>query len=72
MAKCIGLCRLWLTDTYYCVTELYEKAVRIIRDYFDGEDDEDFDFVAPEIDFDSRQFAFGTENQSAGGNQFIF
>ncbi|GAB9465830.1 hypothetical protein Gpo141_00003220 [Globisporangium polare] len=57
---------------YHQEEELYEKAVRIIRDYFDGEDDEDFDFVAPEIDFDSRQFAFGTENQSAGGNQFIF
>lgn len=40
-------------------SELYEQAVRIIREYFDGEDDDELDDMAPEIDFDSRQFAFG-------------
>lgn len=39
--------------------------MRIIRDYFDGDDDDDYDDMAPEIDFDSRQFAFGTEHDAS-------
>lgn len=49
-------------------SELYEKAVRIIREYFDGEDEDDLDDMAPEIDFDSQQFAFGAETHT--GNNF--
>lgn len=64
-----------VTDGLLCLglIELYEKALRIIRDYFDGEDDEDYDDMAPEVDFDAHQFSFGTaENHSAAGNQFSF
>ncbi|KAG7399218.1 Importin alpha subunit (Karyopherin alpha subunit) (Serine-rich RNA polymerase I suppressor protein) [Phytophthora boehmeriae] len=38
--------------------EIYEKSVRIIREYFDGEDEEDFD-ISPEMNFASQQFSFG-------------
>ncbi|GMF19087.1 unnamed protein product [Phytophthora fragariaefolia] len=41
------------------------KSVRIIRDYFDGEDEEDFD-IAPEMDHGSHQFTFGVGNEAAG------
>ncbi|RLN91498.1 hypothetical protein BBJ28_00018558 [Nothophytophthora sp. Chile5] len=44
--------------------EIYEKSLRIIQDYFDGEDDEEFD-IAPEMDYDSRQFAFGMGGEAA-------
>jgi hypothetical protein len=52
--------------------EIYEKSVRIIRDYFDGEDEEDFD-IAPDMDYGAQQFAFGVGGQAAsavadGGN----
>uniref|UniRef100_K3WKY9 Importin subunit alpha n=1 Tax=Globisporangium ultimum (strain ATCC 200006 / CBS 805.95 / DAOM BR144) TaxID=431595 RepID=K3WKY9_GLOUD len=61
---------------YHEEEELYEKALRIVRDYFDGDDDEDYDDMAPEIDFDAHQFSFGAtpgpENHAAAGNQFNF
>ncbi|KAL3668431.1 hypothetical protein V7S43_006518 [Phytophthora oleae] len=37
---------------------IYEKSVSIIRDYFEGEDEEDFD-VAPDMDYGAQQFSFG-------------
>ncbi|KAF4323608.1 hypothetical protein BBO99_00001971 [Phytophthora kernoviae] len=45
--------------------EIYEKSVHIIREYFDGEDDEDFD-IAPDMDFASQQFSFGMGDEIAG------
>ncbi|KAG6598017.1 Importin alpha-2 subunit [Phytophthora cinnamomi] len=45
--------------------DIYEKSVRIIRDYFDGEDEEDFD-IAPDMDYGSHQFTFGVGGEAAG------
>ncbi|KAE8896580.1 Importin subunit alpha-1b [Phytophthora fragariae] len=44
--------------------DIYEKSVRIIRDYFEGEDEEDFD-VAPDMDYGSHQFTFGVGSEAA-------
>lgn len=44
--------------------DIYEKSVRLIRDYFDGEDEEDFD-IAPDMDYDSHQFTFGVGGEAA-------
>ncbi|KAH7476271.1 hypothetical protein KRP22_000111 [Phytophthora ramorum] len=44
--------------------DIYEKSVRIVRDYFDGEDEEDFD-IAPDMDYGSHQFAFGVGGGAA-------
>lgn len=39
--------------------EIYEKSLRLIRDYFDGEDEDDLDVTAPELDYEAHQFSFG-------------
>ncbi|RLN93753.1 hypothetical protein BBJ28_00018609 [Nothophytophthora sp. Chile5] len=39
-------------------------ALSLHKDYFDGEDDEEFD-IAPEMDYDSRQFTFGMGGEAA-------
>ncbi|CAI5727810.1 hypothetical protein KXD40_005692 [Peronospora effusa] len=44
--------------------DIYEKSVRIIRDYFDGEDEEDFD-ITPDMDYNSHQFTFGMGEEAA-------
>uniref|UniRef100_M4BD43 Importin subunit alpha n=1 Tax=Hyaloperonospora arabidopsidis (strain Emoy2) TaxID=559515 RepID=M4BD43_HYAAE len=55
--------------------DIYEKSVRIIRDYFDGEDEEDFD-IAPDLDYGSHRYAFGVGGEaartSANGDSFQF
>ncbi|KAG2774548.1 Importin subunit alpha-1b [Phytophthora cactorum] len=52
--------------------DIYEKSVRIIRDYFDGEDEEDFD-IAPDMDYGAHQFSFGVgEAASADGGNIRF
>ncbi|KAI9905401.1 hypothetical protein PsorP6_013823 [Peronosclerospora sorghi] len=55
--------------------EIYEKSMCLLRDYFDGEVEED-DNVAPAMDYDSHQFTFGMDGQvtstSAGENRFNF
>lgn len=38
--------------------------MRIIRDYFDGEDEEDLD-VMPDMDHNSHQFTFGMDEAAA-------
>ncbi|CAH0483105.1 unnamed protein product [Peronospora belbahrii] len=44
--------------------DIYEKSVRIIRDYFDGEDEDDFD-IAPDMDYHSHEFTFGMSEEAA-------
>uniref|UniRef100_A0AAV1T9B0 Importin subunit alpha n=1 Tax=Peronospora matthiolae TaxID=2874970 RepID=A0AAV1T9B0_9STRA len=55
--------------------DIYEKSVRIIRDYFDGEDEEDFD-IAPDLDYGSHRYTFGVDGEaartSADGDSFHF
>ncbi|KAG6972328.1 hypothetical protein JG688_00004054 [Phytophthora aleatoria] len=52
--------------------DIYEKSVRIIRDYFDGEDEEDFD-ITPDMDYGAHQFSFGVgEAASADGGNIRF
>lgn len=53
--------------------EIYEKSLRIIRDYFDGEDDDDYD-VAPETDYGAQQFSFGVTDgmDVVSGGRFAF
>ncbi|TDH72177.1 hypothetical protein CCR75_006113 [Bremia lactucae] len=46
--------------------EIYEKAMRIICDYFDGEDEDDFD-ITPDMDYNAHEFTFGV-GASAGGD----
>ncbi|EEY61401.1 importin alpha-2 subunit [Phytophthora infestans T30-4] len=43
---------------YHQEEDIYDKSVRIIRDYFDGEDEEDLD-VTPDMDYSAHQFSFG-------------
>ena len=53
-------------------TDVYDKALRIIETYFDGEDEEvDYD-VEPDMDDSAQQFAFGTDGSNAGGHIFNF
>ncbi|POM76876.1 Importin alpha-2 subunit [Phytophthora palmivora] len=57
--------------------DIYEKSVRIIQDYFDGEDEEDFD-IAPDLGYGDHQYTFGmtgaaTSTVADGGSmQFNF
>ncbi|KAJ0405074.1 hypothetical protein ATCC90586_008674 [Pythium insidiosum] len=46
---------------YHDSEEIFVKAHRIIRDYFNGEDDDDFD-LEPDYDDENQQFQFGTNN----------
>lgn len=54
-----------LTNLAIICPDIYEKSVRIIRDYFDGEDEEDFD-IAPDMDYGSHQFTFGVGSDAVG------
>lgn len=38
--------------------------MHLIQEYFDGDDDDDLDY-APEVDYESRQFAFGVGAEAA-------
>ncbi|KAG7393377.1 Importin alpha subunit (Karyopherin alpha subunit) (Serine-rich RNA polymerase I suppressor protein) [Phytophthora pseudosyringae] len=49
---------------YHQEEDIYEKSVRIIRDYFDGEDEEDF-AIAPDMDYGAHQFTFGMDGEAA-------
>lgn len=53
-----------------CQAEIYEKSLSLIRDYFDGEDEDDLDLTAPETDDASHQFSFGVGAipDTAGGH----
>lgn len=46
------------------LSDIYEKAMHLIKEYFDGDDDDDLDY-APEVDYESRQFAFGVGADAA-------
>ena len=65
-----ALCRhkISLANGHSCAVlwdaDIYEKSVRIIRDYFDGEDEEDFD-IAPDLDYSSHRYAFGVSGEAA-------
>ncbi len=52
---------------YHQHEDVYEKALRIIETFFEGEDEVDYD-IAPESDIDSKQFAFGTGDQETSEN----
>ncbi|GLE04237.1 hypothetical protein PINS_up013148 [Pythium insidiosum] len=46
---------------YHDSEEIFEKAHRIIRDYFNGEDEEDFE-LEPDYDDENQQFQFGADS----------
>ena len=50
---------------------MYEKAVQILENYFDGEEDVNAE-VAPEQDLDSKQFSFGTGQTANENHVFNF
>jgi importin subunit alpha-6/7 len=52
--------------------EIYEKAVKILRDYFESDDadDDENTFAAPAVDANAGQFAFG--GGFGGGEEFTF
>lgn len=57
---------------YHQEEDIYDKSVRIIRDYFDGEDEEDLD-VTPDMDYSAHQFSFGVgEAASVDGGSIRF
>lgn len=49
--------------------EIYAKAVTILKNYFESEEDEDTN-LAPKADQNGAQFAFGSANQEQGGYNF--
>jgi len=48
--------------------EIYEKAVKIIEDYFGGEEEEDQN-IAPNMETSSNTFSFGSNLQPSN---FVF
>ena len=49
--------------------DIYNKVVKIISEYFEGEEEDDGN-VAPQIE--GNQFQFGAQQQPGGGGQFNF
>ncbi|DAZ97527.1 TPA: hypothetical protein N0F65_003013 [Lagenidium giganteum] len=45
--------------------DIYAKAMKIIQDYFEGDDDEDY-ALEPDVSYDAKNFQFGLEGN---GNQ---
>lgn len=52
--------------------EIYEKAVKILRTYFDSEEEEEGAVQAPAVSEGGNQFTFGQPQQPGAGNQFSF
>jgi hypothetical protein len=51
----------------WCDAEIYMKAAKIIRTYFESEEDVEEGGLAPQHAADGQQFAFGAQPQ--GGQQ---
>ncbi|TMW57277.1 hypothetical protein Poli38472_003202 [Pythium oligandrum] len=57
---------------YHENEEIYDKALRIIKEYFGGDEEEDDLDLGPSLDHDAGQFTFGTSDLGGAAPQFQF